>query len=614
MSETKTRRAAALVKQVPDLRRGHVRTRPDGTLDRGSAPTIVNPADLHALEAACRLADEVVAITMGPPAAEAAGRDAIAQGAHSAVLVTDRRFAGSDTWATANVLASAIVHLGPFDLVVCGLSALDGETGQVGPQVAERLGIPHVTGVEKASWAGERLHVRRVVEGGFEELVSSTPAVLTIAETGFQPRYPTLPSRRRAAAAKIPHLGAQDLGMEPDRAGLQASPTRVASMDNVPLPSHGTRFVGTDLTYEELAVILRAAASKTVMEHDPSPARSHTPATVPARPGAADLWVVCEAIDGHLGATSAELLSKADDLAEALGTGVAAVLIGADMEDAVTEVSRHGADLVLVADDARLAPYRVLPHARVLADAITDHRPDVVLLGATSTGRELAARVAARSDTGLAADCTDLAIADWNHRGRVYRKLLHQIRPAMGQSVRATCLCPEARPQMATVRPGAFRAVARPKLSRRERLRTDVQPRDEAVEVIARHVQPRAVALEKASVVVSGGAGCGGDRWKLVEDLATALGGQVGASRAAVDAGLASRARQVGQTGASVAPDLYIACGISGTLQHVVGIKAAKTVVAVNRDPDATIFRFAHYAVVEDVAVALPRLTEALNS
>ncbi len=607
-------RAVVLIKQVPDLRAGSVAMRPDGTIDRSSAPSIVNPADLHALEAALQLADEVVAISMGPPAAEAALRDALAYGADDAHLVTDRAFAGSDTWATANILAAAIDRAGPFDLVLCGLSAIDGETGQVGPQIAERLDWPQVTGCEHLDLGDDgQVVARRVVEGGYETVTVAMPALVTITETGFTPHYPTLPRRRRAATAEIARIGADALGLAADRVGLAASPTKVAHMESVPLPSVETQWVGTDLDYDTLARTLSASrpgATPRAAEH-----RGAIPAEpVDADPGDARIWVACELVDGALAGVSAQLLSQARELSQDLGGSVAAFIAGSGLDQAREDAARFGADLVVMADDDRLDPYATLPHARVLVDALRRFAPDVVLLGATSTGRDLAPRVAARLDTGLAADCTDLVIEDWQRRGETFPDLLQQIRPAMGSSVLATCVCPRTRPQMATVRPGVFSATEAPRRSRFEAIPVELDTDDLRVAVAERTVRPADASLTDASVIVAGGAGCSADSWHLIEDLAGALEGRVAASRAAVEAGLAPRGLQVGQTGSTVEPELYLACGISGSFQHVVGMRAAKTVVAINRDPEAAIFRYAHYGIVADVADAVPALSDALRS
>jgi len=611
-------RAIVLVKQVPDLRGAPIGVRADGTIDRTAAAAITNPADLHAVEAALTVADEVLALSMGPPAAEAALREALSLGAARAWLVCDRVLAGSDTWATANALAAAVDRLGA-DVVLCGATALDGETGQVGPEVATRLGWPQATGCESLELDGTDLVARRIVEGGFERLRLPLPAVVTVAETGFAPRYPSVVGRRRAGAATVERLTARDLGLDASTVGLGASPTKVAHMEPAPLPERACCFVGTDgLTYEGLAQALADLGALAGPAGDGPAAAAAPPLPAPARePFAGDpsVWVVCELRDGLPARVSLELLSKAVDLAPALGGGVAAVVAGHGVGAAVDEVVRHhGADVVLVADDAALDPYRAEPHARVVADLATARGPSAVLFGATTTGRDLAPRVAAMLDTGLAADCTDLAVAPWARRGVRFDDLLHQIRPAMAGGVLATCVCPEARPQMATVRPGVFELrAAAPCDARIEAVTVALAPSDGRVTIVDRQTSTADVGLADADVVIAGGAGCDASAWHLVEELAEAVGGRVAASRGAVEAGLAPRALQVGQTGTTVHPRLYVACGISGALQHTVGMRTARTVVAVDRDPDAFIFRLAHFGIVADVREALPPLAAALR-
>jgi electron transfer flavoprotein alpha subunit len=610
-------RGVVLVKQVPDLRLGGVGVRADGTIDRSAAAPITNPADLHAVEAALQLADEVWVLSMGPPQAETALRDALALGAHRAVLLCDHLLAGSDTWATANALGAAIRWIGATDLVLCGISALDGETGQVGPSVAQRLGWPQATACESLSIDGRSLIARRVVEGGYELLRLPLPAVVTVGETGFAPRYPTLPNRRRAAAAPIERIGAADIGVGADSVGLAASPTKVAKMVSSPLPDRGCRYVGSDgFGYDDLVAQLIDRGAFT--------ARAEVTGSISAAPaveedsplyqGDPSVWVVGQMTEGVLDRATLELLSEATELAPALGGGVAAVVLCAEAGAAVDTAGRHGADVVYLAESPALAPYRAEPHARVIADAILDRKPDSVLFAATTTGRDLAPRVASMLGTGLAADCTDLYVDDWTRLGVTYQRLLHMVRPAMAGGVLATCLCPQARPQMATVRPGVFELRDVPRRPRVERLAVALTPADQRVEVLERHTSPADVDLRDADVVIAGGAGCDQASWHLVEDLAAAIGGKVAASRGAVEARLAPRSLQVGQTGATVRPRLYVACGISGALQHAVGMQDSATIVAVNRDPEAVVFRLAHFGVVADVREAIPQLVAALGS
>jgi electron transfer flavoprotein alpha subunit len=659
-------KAIVLVKQVPDLRHGGVGVRPDGTIDRAAAVPVTNPTDLHALEAAVQLADEVVALSMGPATAEATLRDALAAGAHRAMLLCDHAFAGSDTWATANALAAAVLHDGGADLVLCGTSAIDGETGQVGPSVAQRLGWPQVTMCEALARDGDgdgdgdghTIVARRIVEGGYEQLRVPLPAVVSIGETGFAPRYPTMMQRRHAATATITRLTAADIGLDSDKVGLAASPTKVAHMTPAPLPDRACRMVGDGFGYDELVRELRERGALTPANHESANQESagqesdsqrsggqaassqatlapDLPAFAPVTPsapidaapfaGAAQVWVVCDTEHRHLDRASRELLTKAAELAPSLGGGVAAVLLtGSDEQpahpaeqdpaeqDPAGQAAEYGADIVYVAADSRLAPYRTEPWARVLADAARAHRPQALLLAATTTGRDLAPRVASMLDTGLAADCTDLYVADWSRRGTAYPALVHMVRPAMAGGVLATCLCPTARPQMATVRPGVFTPHPAPRPRRIESLPVTLTDSDQRVQVIDRHIGSADVSLADADVVVAGGAGCTADSWQLVEALAAAIGGRVAASRGAVEAGLAERAQQVGQTGITVRPRLYLACGISGALQHAIGMHDSATIVAVNRDPEAVIFKVAHYGIVGDVATVLPQLTASL--
>ena len=527
-------RAIVLIKQVPDLRLGGVGVRADGTIDRSAAAPITNPADMHAVEAAVQLADDVCALSMGPPAADEALRQALAAGANRAVLLCDHALAGSDTWATANALAAAVEWIGGADLVLCGISAIDGETGQVGPSVAQRLGWPQATGCESLVVDGRSLIARRVVEGGYERLRVPLPAVVTVGETGFAPRYPTLPGRRRAATAVIEHVTAGDVGIGPSKVGLAASPTKVARMTPSPWPDRGCRYVGdAEFGYDDLVAELidrGAFTAREQMDEVGVAADSSDEHVEPTgHEGDARVWVVCQMAAGTLDRASLELLSKATTLAPALGGGVGAVVLTADSGAAVEAAGRHGADVVYIAEDPALADYRAEPFARVMASAVTARAPNVVLFAATTTGRDLAPRIASMLDTGLAADCTDLYVDSWTRLGATYDGLLHMVRPAMAGGVLATCLCPEARPQMATVRPGVFGVSSSPRRPRVEHLDVSLSETDLRVEVLERRISSADVDLRDADVLIAGGAGCGAVGWHHVEDLAQAIGGRIAA-------------------------------------------------------------------------------------
>jgi len=331
------------------------------------------------------------------------------------------------------------------------------------------------------------------------------------------------------------------------------------------------------------------------------------------------VFVFAEQDGGRIAEVSLELLSKGRELADALGHHLAAVVLGHRLTDQPQQLIAHGCDVVYVADDPRLAVYTTLPYARVVGDVLEAAAPEVVIFGASPAGRDLAPRIASRLRTGLTADCTNLRIADHTDpvRKTEFKNLLHQIRPAFGGNIIATIVTPHHRPQMATVREGVMRLPeADPRRTGKVvpvAVRLDAEA--EAVEIIERVKAERTVNLKGAKVVVAGGAGVGSaEGFELVRDLARTLGGEVGASRAAVDAGYIGRDHQVGQTGTTVRPKLYIAAGISGSVQHRAGMSESGKIIAINLDPDAPIFGVAHYGIVGDLFEVIPTMIEAYKS
>ena len=338
-------------------------------------------------------------------------------------------------------------------------------------------------------------------------------------------------------------------------------------------------------------------------------------------PAVADkVWVFLEARDGSLAPVSRELLGRARELAGGLAGDVAGVLLGAGVSGLAAEAIAAGADRVYVADDPRLADYATLPYARVIGDLVKASGPEIVLFGATSLGRDLAPRLASLLGTGLTADCTDLRIAPHAQKRSADEPagpLLHQIRPAFGGNVIATIATPRHRPQMATVRPGVFPQPPPDARRKGEVVPVAVllSPRDLAVEILGREEKGRRVNLAGARVVVAGGAGVGSaEAFALIRELADTLGGVVGATRAAVDAGWIDHEHQIGQTGVTVRPKLYIAAGISGSVQHSAGMSDSARILAINSDPDAPIFSLAHYGIVGDLRVVIPKLIRAYRA
>jgi electron transfer flavoprotein alpha subunit len=331
-----------------------------------------------------------------------------------------------------------------------------------------------------------------------------------------------------------------------------------------------------------------------------------------------DIWVFIEQEEGRIGDVSLELLAKGQELAATLQSQVWGLLCGHQVEKLAESVIQYGADRVLVVDHPELALYRTLPYARVAIDLIRQHQPYIFLIGATPLGRDLAPRIASAVQVGLTADCTDLQIGDYTSKKEKheYKDLLYQIRPAFGGNIIATIVNPKTRPQMATVRPGVMQANT-PDANRKgeiDNFEPSFESNDFALEVLSREIREPSVNLKDAPIIVAAGGGVQGvDEFHLIEELAHILGGEVGASRAAVDAGLVSREHQIGQTGTTVRPRLYIAAGISGAIQHSTGMDKSNKIVAINTDPDAPIFKVAHYKIVGDVAEVLPLLIRNLR-
>ena len=332
-----------------------------------------------------------------------------------------------------------------------------------------------------------------------------------------------------------------------------------------------------------------------------------------------NVWVFIEQEGGKIADVSLELVSKGRELADRLGVKVEALLLGDKIEHCCATLFQYGCDNVFLAEDPRLEPFTVLPFAKVIVDLIREHRPNILMFGATMKGRELAPRIASEKKAGLTADCTDLKIDDFDDKvnKKFYKDKLMQIRPAFGGNIIATIVNSWDDPQMVTVREGVMK-MTDPDLSRKGeivRVPVALTPEETAVQVIERVRREKTVNLKGAQIIVAGGYGVGSkENFKLIEELAHTIGGQVGASRAAVDAGWIDHDHQVGQTGVTVRPKLYIACGISGSVQHVAGMKESKKIIAINNDPAAPIFSAAHYGIVGDLNQIIPMMIKAYKA
>jgi len=328
-----------------------------------------------------------------------------------------------------------------------------------------------------------------------------------------------------------------------------------------------------------------------------------------------NLFVYLEIENGKVEDVSLELLTKGRKLASELHCQLEAVAIGSQLNTTGEQVFPYGVDVLHIFDDKRLYPYTSLPHTSILVKLFQKEKPQIALMGATSIGRDLGPRVSSALSSGLTADCTSLEIGDHEEKkeGKIYTNLLYQIRPAFGGNIVATIINPDNRPQMATVREGVmkkeiFDAGYKGKIVSHE-VNRYVSDTDFVVNIIERHIESSKVNIKNANIIISGGYGMGSkENFDLLYDLANTIGGEVGASRAAVDAGFAEHERQIGQTGVTVRPKLYIACGISGQIQHITGMQESSIIIAINNDPNAPINNIADFSIIGNVEVIIPKM------
>jgi electron transfer flavoprotein alpha subunit len=612
------------IKQVPELeeQRYDPATR---TLVREGVASAINTYDKRSLTEAIRLrslhSGFVTAITMGPPQAREALLECLGRGVDRAIHITDRAFAGSDTLATARTLASAFKRL-RFDLILLGKFSTDSETGQVGPELAQLLDLPQVTGATAIELADERtLRVTRETDTGFEELECPLPALLTAAERLIKPvkSTPALleEGKRRAEADPdaIEIWSAYDLGIPARQAGLEGSPTWVSDLRPVEIKRARTLLSGDALSsVETLLVDLEEMGLRNLSGRDAQNSLSYLPEPAARPRDDRSIWAVAELLPSldpqHAGDSrparfrrvSLELVSEAARLASQLGGEAVCVVMGSGISDAhLEELARHGAQRVLPADDPRLAVYNPETYAWVLAEAILAHKPWAVILPATSFGRDFGPRVAARLGLGLTGDCLGLEI---DAEGR-----LLQLKPAFGGQVVAPIIS-RTLPAMSTLRPGVLPVMVRrnPQPPSLMHLSLEGMPPTRTRTLSITSDEEEGLALDAARLVVCVGMGIGGpEALPEVENLARRLGAWMGlapgeiavaGSRKVVDDGWLARNRQVGLTGRAVAPDLYVALGLQGNFNHIAGILRSRHIVAINIDPQAPIFQASDLGIV----------------
>jgi len=596
-------------------------------LVREGVPNEINPFDKRAITKALELRQqfggEVVIVTMGPPQGKAALVEALAMGADRAVHLLGREFAGADTLATARTLALACRKIG-YDLILCGKYSTDAETAQVPPMLAEFLDLPQVSGVtDLITQDGKRLTATRELDDGFETLECALPAVLSAAERLCKPIKVAPADLETGKQKPIEVMGAADLAADASQFGSAGSPTWVERIYSIePARKRVVRRVDSDAdaVAQEVARALYAeglfgewkSKSRQVIKLRQRITDNRQRITdsrqqiTDSRPQNA-IWVVAEIVGGEIRPVTFELLGRSAQLAEELKSQVAAVLIGHNVGEHAKTLAAYGADCVYVADAPALATYSTEAYTAIVAQAIGKHAPYAVLIPSTANGRDLAPRVAARLKVGLTGDCIGLEI---DAPGR-----LVQLKPAFGGNIVAPILT-KTRPALATIRPGMLQS-AEPDFARAavvETLPTDHLGAIRTRVIRAERSASAGIGLDNAEIIVGVGMGVGSaESLPALQELAAALGASIGATRRVVDAGWLPRQTQIGLTGRSIAPRLYVAVGISGKFNHTVGIQRAGVVLAINNNPEAEIFKQSDYGIVGDWAEVVPALTRALK-
>jgi len=630
----------SLIKQVPlptEMRMGE-----DGLMDRTKAKSIINIDCQFGLEAGLQLKKQnpdarLIVCSMGPQSFDVALRTAISMGYDEAYLLSDRKLGGSDTYATGLAISTMLKHLGftkdskdPY-IILAGRQTSDGDTAHVPSQVAENIGIPQATFVESIKADGNgNVIAKRIIEGGYQMMKLPMPCVISLTPTGIPPRKPSLSGAIKARSAQITTFSIADIGLGTEKIGISGSPTIVAKVVNIvseraPITmSEGHN----EITLVDSLLANLQKGGNVLDKKEVATGKAVDRPDFPLkdfRNGSKGIITWAEITNGNIARPSLELLTPARNLATQLGEGtkVMTLMIGKNVQHLAQTLIEHGSDEVIVVENDKLEEYLVLPFSSIFEQVIRDRKPEIALFAATTSGRELAPRIGMKTDSGVTADCTGLEIGEYINRIEkvIYSPILESRRPTYGESKLATILgfvCP----QISTARAGTFEIPKR--IEGREGIVSSFNPilheKDFVVEIIQTvRGEGGLQNLFDADIVISGGRGTTGDSLGLVKSLAEALKTQGikaewACSRPVVDEGVAEYARQIGQTGKTIRPKLYIAVGISGAIQHIAGMKESEKIIAINNNSKASIFHFADFGIVGEYQDIIPELIERVKA
>jgi len=630
----------SLIKQVPlpsEMRMGE-----DGLMDRTKAKSIINIDCQFGLEAGLQLRKQypdarLIVCSMGPKSFETALRTAISMGYDEAYLLSDRKLGGSDTYATGLAISTMLKHLGftkdskePF-IIFAGRQTSDGDTAHVPSQVAENIGIPQATFVESVKPDGKgNVVAKRIIEGGYQMLRLPFPCVISLTPTGIPPRKPSLSGAIKARNMNITTFGIDDIGLGTEKIGINGSPTIVVKVVNIvserPPVTMSEGHNEAALVDSLIANMKKGGnvlekkekTAKSEIEHPDFPEKDF-------RDGARGILTWAEVTNGKISRPSLELLTPARNLATQLGndTRVLTLIIGKNVRPLAQILIEHGSDEVIIVENDRLEEYIVLPFSSIFAQVIKERKPEIALFAATTSGRELAPRIGMKTDSGVTADCTGLEIGEYIDKKEkvIYKPILESRRPTYGESKLATILgfvCP----QISTARAGTFEVPE--SIEGRKGVISTFDPvledKDFVVEIMKTvRGEGGLQNLFDADIIITGGRGATSDNLGLIKALAEALKNQGvnaewASSRPVVDEGVAEYARQVGQTGKTIRPKVYVAVGVSGAIQHIAGMKESEKIIAIDHNPKAHIFHFADFGIVGEYTDIIPELIDRVKA
>ncbi|MFC2005540.1 FAD-binding protein [Chloroflexota bacterium] len=625
-----------LVKQVPDIKNipNEAWDWEKGTLKRGLLDNVCNELDKQALAFAVRMREKhsgkIVSLTMGPPFAAEVLRYSLSIGADDGVVLTDRKLGGADTAATAYPLGQAIrkvekelFHGDKNYVVVSGMQSVDGDTAQVPAQIAEELGIVHIAYATSFNFDNGNLRVARITRRGAETVTPDNYPCMVTVTNWTEPLNASFSRTRWAYSQELYQWSATDINADESRIGLTGSRTTVFRIFSPKEASKRTCVFENDI-HKLVRMLKESYASKleSTEEAEKEPAYHLPEGGKPEYKG--DVWVYAEQEGGEINPASFELLGKATELSSPLDEKVGAILVGKDIKGLAKELTAYGADKVYIVEHELLENFLPVPYTKVVSELVEKYKPQMMLFSATPLGRELGPRIAYRSKSGLTADCTGLDIVDFRRGKQELIGVLKQTRPALGGNIMAAIITQNSTVQMSTARPGVMQALAPDNKRTGEIIEHEpnITESDLGARIISTELRQLTSTLADAGAIVCGGAGCKTKESfeKFVSPLAESLGkflGEetiVGASRAAVELGFTDRSHQVGQTGETVKPRVYVAVGVSGAVQHLTGMQNSDIIVAINKEPKAPIFKVADFGIVGNLEDVVPELIKALDS